>query len=38
MLPVNHLWIAAIAVEWSLPLLTNDEHFSLVSGLRVASV
>ena len=34
-LPVNDLWIAAIAMEWSLPLSTNDEHFSRIPGLRL---
>ncbi len=34
-LPVNDLWIAAVAVEWSLPLSTNDEHFARIPGLRL---
>ena len=34
-LPVNDLWISAVAVEWSLPLLTNDEHFARIPGLRL---
>lgn len=37
-LPVNDLWIAAIAIEWNLPLLNNDKHFSLVPGLRSVGV
>ena len=37
-LPVNDLWIAAVALEWKLPLLHNDKHFALVSGLRSVSI
>ncbi len=37
-LPVNDLWIAAVAVEWKLPLLHNDKHFSVVPGLRSVAV
>ncbi len=37
-LPINDLWIAAIAVEWNLPLWTNDKHFSLIPGLRLVNV
>jgi predicted nucleic acid-binding protein len=34
-IPVNDVWIAALAVESGLPLLARDEHFSRVSGLTV---
>jgi predicted nucleic acid-binding protein len=34
-IPVNDIWIAAVAVESGLPLLARDEHFSRVSGLTV---
>ena len=34
-LPVNDLWIAAVAVEWKLPLLMNDDHFLHIPGLEV---
>jgi len=34
-IPVNDIWIAAIALETGLPLLARDEHFSRVQGLRV---
>ena len=33
-LPANDIWIAALAIEHSLPVLTRDQHFDLVSGLR----
>ena len=32
-IPENDLWIAAIAREHQLPLVTRDRHFSLVTGL-----
>ena len=34
-IPVNDVWIAALAVETGLPLLARDEHFSRVNGLTV---
>ena len=34
-IPVNDVWIVALAVESGLPLLARDEHFSRVSGLTV---
>jgi tRNA(fMet)-specific endonuclease VapC len=34
-IPVNDIWIAALAIEFGLPLLARDEHFSRVSGLTV---
>jgi predicted nucleic acid-binding protein len=34
-IPVNDVWIAALAIESGLPLLARDEHFSRVSGLTV---
>lgn len=33
-IPVNDLWIAAACRQHSLPLLSKDTHFDLVSGLR----
>ena len=33
-IPENDLWIAAIAREHQLPLVTRDQHFSLVNGLK----
>jgi tRNA(fMet)-specific endonuclease VapC len=34
-IPENDVWIAAAAVEHSLPLATRDKHFALVRGLEV---
>lgn len=31
----NDLWIAALCVQYSLPLLTNDQGFDRVPGLEV---
>jgi tRNA(fMet)-specific endonuclease VapC len=33
-IPENDLWIAAIARQHQLPLITRDRHFSLVVGLE----
>jgi len=34
-LPENDVWIAAFAIERSLPLATRDAHFAHVPGLIV---
>lgn len=34
-IPENDIWIASLALQLRLPLLTNDAHFSLVRGLTV---
>ena len=34
-IPENDLWIAAIAREHQLPLVTRDQHFSRIRGLSV---
>lgn len=34
-IPLNDVWQAAIAVQHDAILVTSDEHFSVVSGLRV---
>jgi len=34
-LPENDVWIAAFAIERSLPLATRDAHFAHVPGLTV---
>lgn len=34
MIPDNDIWIAAIALEYDLTLMTNDAHFSEVEGLK----
>lgn len=33
-IPTNDLWIAALCRQHSLPLLSQDRHFDVVSGLR----
>ena len=33
-IPSNDLWIAALAMELQLPLLSNDSHFDLIPGLN----
>jgi len=34
-IPSNDVWIAAIALQHKLPLLTRDTHFRVVDGLDV---
>ncbi len=36
-IPENDLWIAAIAQEHDLPLVTRDRHFSLIAGLKATA-
>jgi predicted nucleic acid-binding protein len=33
-IPANDLWIAALARQYSLPLLSRDQHFDFVPGLK----
>jgi tRNA(fMet)-specific endonuclease VapC len=33
-IPANDLWIAALCRQHSLPLLSRDRHFDVISGLR----
>ena len=33
-IPTNDLWIAALCRQHSLPLLSRDRHFDLVSGIQ----
>jgi tRNA(fMet)-specific endonuclease VapC len=35
LIPVNDIWIAALAVETGLPILARDEHFSRIKDLTV---
>jgi predicted nucleic acid-binding protein len=35
MIPINDIWIAALAIETQVPLLARDAHFSRVTGLSV---
>jgi len=37
-IPENDIWIAAIAKEAGLPLLTKDKHFQEVDGIQVTSI
>jgi PIN domain len=34
MIPINDIWIAAIALEAKLPLIARDKHFARVAGLQ----
>lgn len=34
-IPENDIWIAALAVQYGLPLLARDAHFDHVEGLDV---
>lgn len=38
LIPENDIWIAAIAMERGLPLLSNDKHFQEVKGITVHSI
>ena len=33
-IPSNDAWIAALALQHTLPVMTQDEHFDLVDGLQ----
>ncbi len=35
-IPENDLWIAALALQYDLTLLTFDKHFQLIPDLRIA--
>jgi tRNA(fMet)-specific endonuclease VapC len=37
-IPENDIWIASIAIQHQLTLLTNDKHFDYVEGLSVESI
>ncbi|MFA0744759.1 MAG: hypothetical protein LASZOEIN_001556 [Candidatus Fervidibacter sp.] len=34
-IPINDIWIAAIALAYGLILVTSDEHFQHIDGLQV---
>ena len=36
-IPENDIWIAALAQQYRLPLLTHDKHMKCVSGLTLLS-
>ena len=37
MIPEDDMWIAAVALQHRLPLLTRDKHFHVVDGLQIVS-
>jgi len=36
-IPENDIWIAAVAVQYELTLITRDNHFKEVEGLTMES-
>lgn len=36
-IPENDIWIAALAVQYNLTVITNDDHFAAVDGISVIS-
>ena len=34
MIPVNDLWIAALAMQHQLPILSEDRHFDRIDGVK----
>jgi len=36
-IPTNDIWIAALCRQHALPILSQDEHFDLVDGVRRVS-
>ncbi len=36
-IPANDVWIAALALQHRLPILSRDTHFDVVAGVRRAS-
>lgn len=37
-IPTNDLWIAALAIQYNLPLFTLDKHFALVDQLELIAL
>jgi hypothetical protein len=35
-IPANDAWIAALCRQYALPILSQDQHFELVKGIRIA--
>lgn len=35
MIPTNDIWIAALALQYKLPLVTRDKHFNNINDLEV---
>lgn len=36
-IPENDIWIAALAIQYDLTVVTNDHHFGFVDGLKTES-
>ncbi len=36
-IPSNDAWIAAMALQYGMPLLTRDQHFTVIDGLNAIS-
>lgn len=36
-IPENDIWIAALAVQYNLTVITNDDHFAAVDGITALS-
>jgi tRNA(fMet)-specific endonuclease VapC len=36
-IPENDIWIAAVAIQYSLTLMSNDSHFDFVAGINRVS-
>jgi tRNA(fMet)-specific endonuclease VapC len=34
-IPDNDMWIAGTALEYRLPIVTNDKHFTYIDGLEI---
>lgn len=37
LIPENDMWIAAVALEGHIPVITGDAHFQRISGLEIIS-
>ena len=37
LIPINDIWISALAIEHRLAIVARDEHFSRIAGLSVIS-
>ncbi|MEL6834348.1 MAG: type II toxin-antitoxin system VapC family toxin [Bacteroidota bacterium] len=37
-IPKNDIWIAALAKQYKLSILSNDKHFTYIKGVRVESL
>ena len=37
-IPENDVWIAALCLQWDLPILTRDSHFQQIENLAVVNL